>query len=299
MVSGREARGNGYWEAFPETYRTEQIATIAKWLAVGDSGVVIGGSGTGKSNLVGFFTTRPKLVCKHLPGDPAQYLFLHMDVNSLPKVTTPYFYRAMIFAMQTAAADISPDLLPQIAQSMAMLVNGEDTLGLHFVLQRIHDLLINQANKRVIWVIDRFDEACVQLESSTLNSLRNLRDHNRVKGRLSYVLFTRHPLARLRNPRDYDEFHEIVISNSCWVGPMVRRDAEWMAQQMADRHQVTFSETATNLLIELSGGLPAFMKAACSALATGVLLPGESSHQWLERLLDRAIYPAQQSGDVG
>jgi hypothetical protein len=279
-------RDNSYWADFPDTYRSEQIETIAKWIAVGDSGVVIGGSGTGKSNLVGFFTTRQDVVGRHLPGAVDDYLFLHMDVNSLPTVTTPFFYRSMLLTLQRAAGEIDPALVAQINQSMAGLIGPEDTLGLHFALQTAHDLLINSAQKRLVWIMDRFDEACVKLEATTLNSLRNLRDHNRVKGRLSYVLFTRHPLARLRNPRDYDEFHEIVIPNTCWVGPMVPRDARWMAQQMAERHQVTFGGAAIQLLIDLSGGLPAFLKAACTALATGTLWPGESAFTWLDRILE-------------
>jgi DNA-binding winged helix-turn-helix (wHTH) protein len=293
MVSARHSHSKSYWAEFPETYRSEQIATIAKWISVGDSGVIVGGSGTGKSNLVGFFTTRPDVVCGHLPKPCERYAFLHMDVNSLPTVTTPYFYRGMLFAVQTAAAQIDPGLVQELRQSMAGLFGAEDILGMHFVLQQAHDLLINQSGKQIVWVIDRFDEACIRLEASTLNSLRNLRDHNRVKGRLSYLLFTRHPLARLRDPRDYDEFHEIVVPNICWVGPMVERDARWMAAQMAERHQVTFGDPAINLLIELSGGLPAFMRAACSALATGVLLPGETAYTWLDRIL--ALQPVQRN----
>ena len=221
MASQRNTQNKSYWAEFPETYRSEQIATISKWISVGDSGVIVGGSGTGKSNLVGFFTTRPDVICKHLPGEPEQYAFLHMDVNSLPAVTTPNFYRGMLFALQMAAAQIDPALVQELRQSMAGLFSAEDIVGLHFVIQQAHELIINQGGKQIVWVIDRFDEACVRLEASTLNSLRNLRDHNRVKGALSYLLFTRHPLARLRDPRDYDEFHEIVVSNICWVGPMV------------------------------------------------------------------------------
>jgi DNA-binding winged helix-turn-helix (wHTH) protein len=168
---------------------------------------------------------------------------------------------------------------------MASIFSPDDILGMHFVLQQAHDLIINQGGRQIVWVIDRFDEACIRLEASTLNSLRNFRDQNRVKGRLSYLLFTRHALARLRDPREFDEFHEIVVSNICWVGPMVARDARWMANQMAERHQVTFGEPAINLLIELSGGLPAFMKPACTALATGELLPGETAYVWLDRIL--------------
>ena len=55
-------RGPGYWDDFPDTYRNEQIQTIARWIALGESGVVVGGSGAGKSNVVGFITTRLDVV---------------------------------------------------------------------------------------------------------------------------------------------------------------------------------------------------------------------------------------------
>jgi DNA-binding winged helix-turn-helix (wHTH) protein len=274
-----------YWAEFPDSYRAEQIATIARWIAVGDSGVVVGGSGAGKSNLVGFITARHDIVCDQLPGNVEDYAFVHLDVNSLPSVNTPFFYRSMLLALQQTAQQIDPALLVEINKGTALLANLEDTLGLHYVLQQAHDLLINGAGKQIVWLIDRFDEAVVRLEPSTLNSLRSLRDNSRLKGRLSFILFTRHPLARLRDPRDYDEFHEIVAPNSCWIGPMVDRDARWLSAQMADRHGVQFSDDAVSLLIELSGGLPAFLKAACSALATGMLQPGESAYIWLDRLL--------------
>ena len=285
MTTRLRMRGPTYWAEFPDTYRAEQIAAIAKWIAVGDSGVVVGGSGAGKSNLGGFITARHDIVCQYLPGQIDDYAFIHMDVNSLPTVNTPFFYRSMLLALQQTAKQIDPALLDEITQATSLLVNWEDTLGLHFVLQQAQDLLVNGAGKQIVWLIDRFDEAVIRLEPSTLNSLRNLRDNNRLKGRLSYVLFTRHPLARLRNPREYDEFHEIVVPNRCWIGPMVERDARWLTTQMAERHDVQFSEEAVSLLIELSGGLPAFLKAACTALATGTLLPGESAYGWLDRLL--------------
>lgn len=287
MTTRGGARGTSYWAEFPETYRAEHVTTIAKWIAVGESGVVIGGSGAGKSNLVGFITTRTDVLCKGLPGELDDYAFIHMDVNSLPAVNTPFFYRSMLLGLQNAARQIDPALAQEIQQAAGMLISLDDTLGLHYVLQQAHEILVNGGGKHVVWLIDRFDEACVKLEATTLNSLRNLRDGPQLKGRLSYVVFTRHPLARLRNPRDYDEFHEIMAPNTCWVGPMTERDGRWVAAQMAERHNLTFSDDAIDLLLELSGGLPAFLKAACSALATGMLVPGEPAQAWLDTILEQ------------
>lgn len=286
MTNGNGTRAQGYWADFPDTYRSEHIEAITKWIAVGESGVVVGGSGAGKSNLVGFLTTRYDVLSRHLPRDIDDYAFIHIDVNALPTINTPFFYRAMLLGLQNAARLIDPALLAEIKSASEMLISLEDTLGLHFVLQQAHEVLVSRAGKQVVWYIDRFDEALLQLDAYTLNSLRSLRDAPALKGKLSYIVFTRHPLARLRSPREYDEFHEIMVPNICWVGPMAPRDARLIAEQMAERHGVTFNDDAVDLLLQLSGNLPAFMKAASTALATGLLLPGEPAQVWLDRILD-------------
>ena len=280
------SRGGGYWSDYPESYRAEQVATIAQWLAVGNSGVVVGGGGSGKSNLVGFMASRPEVVCQHLSDEPEDYAFLHFDINSLPTVTTPYFYRGLLYAMQNAAAQFSPEAATAIAQLNTNIPNSEDALALYFALHQAHDLLINQVGKKVVWFIDRFDAACARLEAGTLSSLRNLRDNHQFRGKLSYILFTRHPLDRLRNPAEFDEFHEIMVSNICWVGPMVPRDGQWIARQMADRHAAHFTEMETASLLQVTGGLPGFMKAACEALIEQKIQPKQPMQEWVGTLLN-------------
>lgn len=281
---------SGYWTEFPATYRAEQIATIAQWIITGESGTVVGLSGSGKSNLAGFMAERPEVIGEKLPDAATAYCFPHLDMNSLPAITTPNFYRAMLYALQEAAAQIGQSLVQSIMQLTTPLLTGEDPLALYFALQRAHVLFVQAAGKKVIWLIDRFDEACRRLEADTLNSLRHLRDQSQLKGRVSFVVFTRHPLARLRDPLEYDEFHEIMIPNTCWVGPMVGRDAHWVAQQMAERHQITLHEATVTLLIELTGAWPAFLKAACTAFAQGQLPLRATIQEWAERLLAQPLF---------
>jgi DNA-binding winged helix-turn-helix (wHTH) protein len=281
-------RPNTYWADFPETYRDEQVSIIMQWIAVGDSGVVIGGSGAGKSNLVGFLAGRPDVLARHLPNQAANSCFLYLDANSLPLITTANFYRGLLYTLQDATTTLGPELTTEIAAIVAKLPTGDDPIGLYFALQRVHTLLIRRAGKKVVWLIDRFDEACKRLEAGALSSLRSLRDQ--FKGNLSYLVFTRFPLARLRNPAEFDEFHEIMVTHTCWVGPMVERDARWIAHQMAERYQCSFTESAITQIIEVTGGLPAFTKAACMALATGQLSPSGSAQVWTEQLLVQPVF---------
>lgn len=287
-MSSQHFSPDSYWAAFPETYRAEQISTIAQWIALGNSGVVVGGSGSGKSNVAGFIAERPDVMAHHLPNQSANTCFFRLDINSLPTITPATFYRGLLYTLQHAAAQMTPEIATKIIELTAKATNGDDTLALYFALQRAHDLLIQRDNKKVVWLLDRFDEACKRLEAGTLSSLRSLRDQ--FKGKLSYITFTRFPLAHLRNPAEFDEFHEIMVAHTCWVGPMVERDAQWIARQMAERHQTTFTADAVATLIAVTGGLPAFMKAACSALATGQLVSGESPQTWTEQLLAQPVF---------
>lgn len=278
----------GYWADFPDSYRAEQVETIARWIAVAECGVVIGGSGTGKSNLAGYISERNDVMARALPRQSATLCFLHLDVNRLPSVTTAHFYRAMLYTLCMTACELVPERDDEFMTLLTKASQGEDTLALYFSLQRAHSLLIQRSGKAVVWLMDRFDEACKQLEAGTLSGLRSLRDQ--FKGKLTYIVFTRLPLARLRNPQAYDEFHEIMVRNTCWVGPMVQRDGEWVARQMAERYQTCFATTDVSRLLALTGRLPAFLKAACAALAEGQLTANASEQEWVEQLSAQPIF---------
>ncbi|MBI1879916.1 MAG: winged helix-turn-helix transcriptional regulator [Chloroflexi bacterium] len=276
---------SSYWADYPPTYRAEQAACIAKWLAAGESGVVVGGSGAGKSNLVGFLSSQPAAITSHLDHRPDTSCLLCLDTNSLPALTVPFFYRGLTQALQDAADQWGAEIASAMQQLTQGQVNWDDAFTALAILQKAHHLAIRRAGKKVVWLLDRFDEACRRFDPQTLINLRHLRD--RFKGQLCYVVFTRQPLERLRTPGEIDEFYEIVAANSCWVGPMVERDARWLARQMAERLQTTFAEPEVARLIAVTGGLPAFMKAACLALADRAIRPGQSSQSWTQQLLVR------------
>jgi DNA-binding winged helix-turn-helix (wHTH) protein len=277
--------GSGYWAGFPATYRAEQIATITQWLAVGESGLIIGGSGVGKSNFAGFLSSRPEVIPAQFRQPPARYCFLLLDLNSLPGLNGPNFYRGLYQTLQDASEQLEAEVRQAVRELNSEPVNWDDSFAVLTLLQKAHRLFIRQAGKKVVWLLDRFDEACRRLDAPTLNSLRGLRDQ--FKGELIYLVFTRQPLARLCPLAEIDEFYEIVAANTCWLGPMVERDARWLVQQMADRLQTTFDESTITQLIGMTGGLPAFLKGACLAVANGSLGSTQSNQAWIAHLLSR------------
>ncbi|MEM7132015.1 MAG: winged helix-turn-helix domain-containing protein [Chloroflexota bacterium] len=271
----------GYWTEFPDTYRHEQIVTMAQWIATGESGALIGGSGTGKSNLVGFLTTRPDLLAAALPNPNEPFILLHFDVNSLPALTLTYFYRGLLMAMQNAPT-IHDGTKERINALTSAQTNWDDAFFVLSTLQAAHRLLIEDMGVKVVWLLDRFDEACQRLESQALGTLRSLRDQ--VKGKLCYIVATRHPIERLCNLAEIDEFYELIAANRCWIGPMVERDARWIVAQMGERLDRSFTEMETGALVSVTGGLPAFLKEACTALANGVVSSSATPNEMAESL---------------
>lgn len=121
-------KSSGYWAEFPVTYRAEQVATILRWVAVGGSGMVIGGSGTGKSNLAGFLSSRPDAVAPHVTDEPDKYCFLHLDINSLPALTVPFFYRGLVQTLQDSSEAFGSEIQQAKQQLAQRQINWEDAV---------------------------------------------------------------------------------------------------------------------------------------------------------------------------
>ena len=274
----------GPWAEFPVTYRQELVHTILSWVRVGESGSIVGMSGAGKSNLLGFLASRPDAAQPLLGDAVADTCFLLLDANLLPALTRTAFYREMLQSLHRQRLCL-PESLQDEASNYQGHIDSRDDLLLLSAVRDVHRVFCYEGGKRVVWLIDRFDEACRRLDAQFFNSLRALRDE--FKGQLCYVVATRHPLPRLRDPAEIDEFYEIAAANTCWLGPMVERDASWVARQMAARFGTTFAEEDVARVLGLTGRLPAFLKAAFTSLAAGELGSEEGTEGWEDRLLRR------------
>lgn len=282
-----------YWAEFPATYRAEEVAQIAHWISVGESGAVAGIGASGRSNLLAYICARPDVLRANLRPSEPPLCCLYFDVNSLPILTTPYFYRGMIGALESQIGRWAEFQLPEqarqleeeIRQLVQHPINHEDTFAIFDRLQRVQALVIERFGMTIVWFFNRFDKACINLDSQTLNSLRALRDQH--KGRLCYMVAIGQPSERIQNRDEMDEFYEILAANTCWVGPMQARDATWVAMQMAQRLQLHFAAQDVEQMLAVSGGHPAFLRVVTVAFAEGEIATSQTVAEWVETLLTR------------
>lgn len=240
------------WDEYPTTYRQHEIQRILQAVRAGESAAVVGLSGAGKSNLLGFIAHRTAL-----NFEPQAHRFVLVDCNRLsahdPVTLNQAFYRLCLRALgvDPISTDIDAFEALEVAIGHALTQSGKLSV-----------------------LIDRFDrvlpshlpDAATEHNDpiNLFNNLRALRDAFKFK--LTYVLSTRHGLS------DASELAELFHAHTVWLGPLSPTDAEWNVQRYVRRIGASWDDVITRKLIKFSGAYPALLRASCEAYANGTTL---------------------------
>ncbi len=220
------------WDSYPATYREREAQSILRAARAGESVSVIGLSGAGKSNLLGFLVNRAE-------AGEAMVRFALIDCNRLREPEPDAFYRLVRASLGERG---------QAADEEEALFNA---------LRGCFDA----SPAGLCLLLDRFDILVHPLQEMLYNNLRALRDA--FKYRLSFVFSTRRSLP------PHSELAELVSGHVIWLGRLAEADARWSADQYGARVGITWSEDQVQALLALSGGYPALLRAVCEAAADG------------------------------
>ena len=222
------------WDTYPLDYRSEEINAVINAALSGDSVSLVGLSGAGKSNLVGFLANR----WGDIAGDDHNKLeFTLVDCNQITDKTPNAFYKSIRLAMGDKSETSSE------SESLGDLLNERC-----------------QSSDAVQCILfDRFDYLGTSLSENVANNLRAFRDQNKYK--LSYVIATRHELD------GHSELSELFYGSSIWLGSLSASNASWSARSFADRKNLNWEDAEIEALIEISQGYPSMLRAVCEAYA--------------------------------
>ena len=238
------------WDDYPEDYRANQVQHILAAVRAGESAAVIGLSGSGKSNLLGYLA--------HRWGDAGDRPRLALvDCNRLADVSAEGIFRLVRSALGEQSAA------------------GDEYSALEAVLGR----WLREAAPLGL-LLDRFDALAEHPEQSIYSNLRALRDAHKYE--LTYIIATRRPLD------PHNELAELFFAHTLWLGPLSENDTAWNVTRYARRSGLNWDMDVTRQIGRLSGGYPALLRAVCEAHAAGcpLSLPELSQHPAVQRRLD-------------
>jgi energy-coupling factor transporter ATP-binding protein EcfA2 len=147
------------WDTYPENYREKEVQAVTRAVKAGECASIIGLSGAGKSNLIGFLAHRSALAGKSLL----------VDCNRLAQPTPDAFFHLVRQGLGDAAE--ASDELRALETALDQRMAGNASLCL---------------------LLDRFDALPAAALPLITSNLRALRDAH--KYQLTYVTATRRPL---------------------------------------------------------------------------------------------------------
>lgn len=215
------------WESYPAAYRSREVESILRACRAGECVSLVGLSGSGKSNLLGFLANRLPL-----PDQTDDLAFVLIDCNQLSQTDPQRVFEAITRLLSNAEGNSLSEAVEQ------QLAGSQKVLCLMF---------------------DRFEVLQAENNPVLFNQMRALRDA--FKYRLVYLLAGRRPLA------DDNELAELFYAHRLWLGPLSRPDAEWNITRYTRRIGAVWDQQIVELLIELSQGYPSMLRGLCEAFA--------------------------------
>jgi hypothetical protein len=240
------------WDTYPDDYRAKETRFLLAAAGAGECAAVIGLSGAGKSNLMGFLAHRLST-----PGLPLALV----DGNRVrPPGCDGLFALAAQVLDDEGGAAVPIPALARLERSVARR--------------------LGEPGAKLCLLFDRYDALPPADRAAASGPLRALRD--RYKYQLSYIFATRRPV----DPAD--ELAELLYANTLWLGALASADARWSAAQYAARRGLSWGEDVLNRLVDLSRGYPALLRAACEAYAAGAPLEPEAlrAHPAVQRRVE-------------
>lgn len=252
------------WDTYPDNYRSKEVSAILKAVQAGECVSVVGLSGAGKSNLLGFISNRLNKL-----DDKCRFRLV--DCNQLADVTPSGFFKLV----------------------RRLLDDDSETTDEFQALNARISQVLETSKRSLCLLFDRFDILLSPRESTPepgrqgstplhilANNLRALRDAH--KYTLTFVIATRRSI----DPRS--ELAELFYAYTIWLGPLSESDASWNITRYAIRKGLSWDETVTHSIYTISRGYPSFLRATCEAYADGAALeiPNLLTHPAVRRRLD-------------
>jgi hypothetical protein len=147
----------------------------------------------------------------------------------------------------------------QLASLDAKVIESKDALMAHRLFEMAVTMLCHSYDVRICFLFDEFDVTYKTMPHELFSHLRAVRDAN--KYMVSYALFLRNLPERLRDPKENEDFYELISRNMIGLGPYSLQDTFHILGQLERRREYELPQNKREWVCLNSGGHPGLIQA--------------------------------------
>jgi hypothetical protein len=279
----------------PGIGRQQTMESLLGWTKSGQCCSLIGVSNVGKSALFRSIHETGSAQWKDV-------LFVYADCNRMLGMSEQGLYELLLRCVLDELCG-SPDMQEtrrRLAAAYERVTESSNEFQVSLGFSDGITSLFETRYQLIVLLLDEFDEPLRELDSRVLLNLRALCD--RYPDRLSYVVATNHPMREVRNDAHADEFCELFVHHTLYLGPLTEAETRAYATGLSERDHVTFDEQDIQFIQVKSGGHPGLVEAVCTILGSVTGQPvRDASQDWIihrevsERLRDHGAVQSECS----
>jgi DNA-binding winged helix-turn-helix (wHTH) protein len=249
----------------PRAFRRQETRRLLGWVRHGESALVVGVSGVGKSNLF-LHLLDPATQAAELGQQAADTVIARVNLHFAPDFSDRTLYSLILGALEGLADEGHPALAGVDRARLAelhdrLLDAGDDTLRIQRAARQALGLVLAGPQRRLALLFDQFDELYRDASPRLFVNLRGLREA--FKYRLAFVFFTRDVLDNLAPPDPArEELQELVANQTLGLVAGDRADAEGLLARIAARRGQSPMDLVVDRLFAVTGGHAGLLRAA-------------------------------------
>ena len=268
--------------AMPCGGRQADVQQLAAAAAAGHCLSLVGVSNVGKSYVL-------RALCRAPTGDAAACAFVYIDCNRMVEFTEQGFYELVLRCIKSALPPAAEaGLASELARCYDDVVAPSSPFLAHLRFSEAIAAASERWGRRLVLVLDEFDQIMRGIDDRVLLNLRALRDT--YPDRLSYITASRRRLGTLRHAHGSSELAELFGQGTSFLAPLTGDAAGAFIGECVRKGRLALVPADVPLMLEETGGHPALMVAAAYALsalrqdaqAIGRSLSQERIHEQLD-----------------
>ncbi len=245
-------------------YRERDLLKVLDLLAEGHCVAVVGLSNTGKSELLRALQT-PGAAVRFRELTDSEALFVYVDCNRMLELSPRGFYEAILRAILEALPPEEAELKAAVKEQYQIVVQPPNDFAVPLAFNNALVALVEGGSRRVILLLDEFDEVLTGIEPRILLNLRAMRDKYGTD--LSYVIASVIPPSQVSQDDEHvAEFAELFTMGRHFLGPLPPEETRLMAEEWFAAAGDHLDEAEAAYVLAQAGGHPGLIRSVCRVL---------------------------------